>query len=95
MQLKSSLGTEFIEWVNPIFMFHQRVINNINATIVNNNFVDAAINIFCNQNNIDLQIVDAGVNADFDESTSLVNYKVAKGTSDYIKEPAMCTILKK
>lgn len=49
----------------------------------------AAINIFCNQNNIDLQIVDAGVNADFDESTSLLNYKVAKGTSDYSKEPAM------
>ncbi|AUC15199.1 nicotinate-nucleotide--dimethylbenzimidazole phosphoribosyltransferase [Tenacibaculum sp. SZ-18] len=49
----------------------------------------AAINIFCNQNNIDLKIVDAGVNADFDGHTALLNYKVAKGTFNYSKKPAM------
>ncbi len=49
----------------------------------------AAINVFCKQNNIDLHIVDAGVNADFEKPSALLNYKVAYGTKDYSSEKAM------
>ena len=49
----------------------------------------AAINVFCNQNNIALTIVDAGVNGDFDENSKLINAKIAKGTKDYSIEKAM------
>lgn len=51
----------------------------------------AAINVFCNQNNIDLTIVDAGVNADFDSNPNLINAKISKGTKDYSIEKAMTT----
>ena len=49
----------------------------------------AAINVFCNQNNIDLKIVDAGVNADFKNINGLTNAKIANGTKDYSVEKAM------
>lgn len=51
----------------------------------------AGINVFCKQNNIDLHIVDAGVNADFSPSNTLLNCKIAKGTNDYSVEKAMST----
>ena len=49
----------------------------------------AAINVFCDQNGIDLHIVDAGVNYDFPESLDLIDAKVARGTKNCLKEPAM------
>jgi nicotinate-nucleotide--dimethylbenzimidazole phosphoribosyltransferase len=51
------------------------------------NFVNggAAINVFCKQNNIDLTVVDAGVNYDFDKDLPIVHAKIAKGTQDYTK----------
>jgi len=49
----------------------------------------AAINVFCKQNNIDLKIIDAGVNFDFDHNPRLINAKVAYGTKSYTEEPAM------
>ena len=49
----------------------------------------AAINVFCNQNNINLSVIDAGVNFEFTPSSSLINAKIAKGTKDYSIEPAM------
>jgi len=49
----------------------------------------AAINVFCNQNNIDLKVVDAGVNYDFPDNKNLINAKIAKGTKSYLKEAAM------
>ena len=49
----------------------------------------AAINVFCDQNSIDLHIVDAGVNYDFPESLDLIDAKVARGTKNFLKEPAM------
>lgn len=49
----------------------------------------AAINVFCNQNNIKLNIIDAGVNFDFPENSSLINAKINKSTADYSKQPAM------
>lgn len=49
----------------------------------------AGINVFCKQNNINLQIVDSGVNADFSTSDALLDYKIAKGTNDYSVGKAM------
>ncbi|MGG6231442.1 nicotinate-nucleotide--dimethylbenzimidazole phosphoribosyltransferase [Tenacibaculum sp. SDUM215027] len=49
----------------------------------------AAINVFCKQNNIHLNIVDAGVNADFEAHPQLTNAKIAKGTQDYSTTKAM------
>lgn len=55
------------------------------------NFVmgGAAINVFCKQHGIDLSIVDAGVNFDFDEKTPILNYKIAKSTANILEQPAM------
>lgn len=49
----------------------------------------AAINVFCNQNGIDLQVIDAGVNFDFEPGSKLIDAKVNRGTKDYSVEPAM------
>ncbi len=49
----------------------------------------AAINVFCKQNNIDLYIVDAGVNGTFEYSEKLLNHKIADGTSDYSEGKSM------
>lgn len=55
------------------------------------NFVNggAAINIFCKQNKIDLSVVDAGVNFDFDASLPIVHAKIKHGTNDYSTSNAM------
>ncbi len=49
----------------------------------------AAINVFCRQNKINLKVVDAGVDADFEEHLNLINAKISKGTKNILKEPAM------
>jgi nicotinate-nucleotide--dimethylbenzimidazole phosphoribosyltransferase len=49
----------------------------------------AAINIFSNQNNITLKIVDSGVNFDFEINKNLTNAKIAYGTKSFLKEKAM------
>lgn len=56
-----------------------------------NNFFDggAAINVFCNQNNIELSIVDSGVNYDFPTNAKLIDAKIAKGTQSFLHVPAM------
>lgn len=55
------------------------------------NFVagGAAINVFCRQHNIALQVVDAGVNYDFDPSLNITDQKVAKGTKSFLSQAAM------
>ncbi|OXA71158.1 5,6-dimethylbenzimidazole synthase [Flavobacterium aquidurense] len=55
------------------------------------NFLEggAAINVFCNQNEIQLSIVDAGVNYDFPTNANLINAKIAKGTQSFLHIPAM------
>ncbi len=55
------------------------------------NFVagGAAINVFCRQNGIKLKVVDAGVDFDFPEGVPVVNAKVARGTRNMRREPAM------
>ncbi|WDF58887.1 nicotinate-nucleotide--dimethylbenzimidazole phosphoribosyltransferase [Flavobacterium sp. KACC 22758] len=56
-----------------------------------NNFLDggAAINVFCKQNNIELSIVDSGVNYDFPTNAKLINAKIAKGTQSFLHASAM------
>ncbi len=51
----------------------------------------AAINVFCKQNNISLTVVDAGVNVDFDPALKIAHVKIAKGTANYLLQPAMST----
>jgi len=47
------------------------------------------INHLCRLNSIDLEIVDVGVNYDFDEDLPIINCKIAKGTKNFLKEKAM------
>ena len=49
----------------------------------------AAINVFAAQNDIDLKVVDAGVNFDFAGSEKLINAKIEKGTKSFLSEKAM------
>lgn len=55
------------------------------------NFVagGAAINVFCRKSNINLKVVDAGVDYDFPEGSPIINAKVAYGSRNMRKEPAM------
>lgn len=55
------------------------------------NFVagGAAINVFCKQHNIDLTVVDAGVNANFNPSLPILHRKIRMGTYDYSTRAAM------
>ncbi|WP_426277023.1 nicotinate-nucleotide--dimethylbenzimidazole phosphoribosyltransferase [Chryseobacterium sp. S-02] len=49
----------------------------------------AAINVFCKQNQIDIKIVDAGVNFDFPGGLNLIDKKVRKSSRNILEEPAM------
>jgi len=49
----------------------------------------AAINVFCRQNNINLKVIDAGVDFDFSEESGIINAKIAHGTQNMRVESAM------
>jgi len=49
----------------------------------------AAINVFCKQNNINLKVVDAGVDADFENNPNLIHEKIANGTKNILESAAM------
>lgn len=49
----------------------------------------AAINVFCKQHDIELSIVDTGVDHDFDKELGLVHAKIAKSTKNFLYEAAM------
>lgn len=58
------------------------------------NFINggAAINVFCRQNNIDLKVVDCGVNYEFEEiilSKEFIGVKIGPGTKNYLEEDSM------
>jgi nicotinate-nucleotide--dimethylbenzimidazole phosphoribosyltransferase len=55
------------------------------------NFLDggAAINAFCGQYNIELSVVDIGVNGDFDEHPLLMRKKISHGTQNFAIQKAM------
>ncbi|MEQ1543970.1 nicotinate-nucleotide--dimethylbenzimidazole phosphoribosyltransferase [Methyloglobulus sp.] len=49
----------------------------------------AAISVFARQHSLDLMVVDAGVNADLLSHPQLIDAKIAKGTKNFLTEPAM------
>lgn len=49
----------------------------------------AGANVFAAQHGIDMLVVDAGVDADFSEFPAVIDRKVARGTKNFLKEPAM------
>ncbi|MDP1666179.1 MAG: nicotinate-nucleotide--dimethylbenzimidazole phosphoribosyltransferase [Methylobacter sp.] len=49
----------------------------------------AAISVFARQHNIELLIVDAGVNADLDSHPKLIDAKIGKATRNFLTDPAM------
>lgn len=49
----------------------------------------AAINVFCQQYNIELAVVDMGVNGSFNAHPSLIDKKVARGTNNFAITTAM------
>lgn len=49
----------------------------------------AAINVFCRQVGLDLAVLDAGVNHDFGPRDGLIDAKIARGTANYLEQPAM------
>lgn len=51
----------------------------------------AAINVFTRQNGIELALVDAGVDHDFEPNEKLIDAKVNHGTKSFLHQPAMTT----
>lgn len=49
----------------------------------------AAISVFARQHQLKLAIVDAGINADLPEHPDLISAKIAKGTHNFLQQPAM------
>ncbi|WP_084656347.1 nicotinate-nucleotide--dimethylbenzimidazole phosphoribosyltransferase [Pandoraea norimbergensis] len=49
----------------------------------------AAINVFCRANQIEMEVINAGVAADFPAHASLVDIPVARGTQNFLERPAM------
>ncbi|AJP59496.2 nicotinate-nucleotide--dimethylbenzimidazole phosphoribosyltransferase [Pandoraea vervacti] len=49
----------------------------------------AAINVFCRTNRIEMEVVNAGVAADFPSHALLVDIPVARGTRNFLDAPAM------
>lgn len=71
---------------HPVSPFPQEVTSQMVFNFLNGG---AAINVFCKLNNIQLKIVDAGVNYDFDSNPNLIDLKINKGTEDYTSQAAM------
>ncbi|WP_262965715.1 nicotinate-nucleotide--dimethylbenzimidazole phosphoribosyltransferase [Methylobacter psychrophilus] len=51
----------------------------------------AAISVFAKQHQLELLIVDAGVNADLASHPKLITAKIGKGTQNFLTHPAMTT----
>jgi nicotinate-nucleotide--dimethylbenzimidazole phosphoribosyltransferase len=49
----------------------------------------AAINVFCSQHRIELHIVDAGVDHDFEDKSGLIDAKINRGTRNFLYGSAM------
>ncbi len=52
----------------------------------------AAINVFCRQHDISLKVIDAGVDHDFTGIHGLIHAKIARGTKNFMKQPAMSSV---
>ena len=79
-------GDHGITKTNKVSQYPQEVTQQMVLNFLNGG---AAINVFCTQNNINLKVIDSGVNADFNDHPLLVNLKISKGTEDYSKRKAM------
>ena len=49
----------------------------------------AAINVFAKQNNMQLRVIDAGVNHQFEPNPNLIDAKIGMGTANFLHEAAM------
>jgi len=49
----------------------------------------AAVSVFCRQNGIAIKVIDAGVDYDFPDGSPIIHAKIARGTANMMKEPAM------
>jgi nicotinate-nucleotide--dimethylbenzimidazole phosphoribosyltransferase len=49
----------------------------------------AGINVFAKQNNMQLRVIDAGVNYQFAANTNLIHAKIGMGTANFLHAPAM------
>lgn len=47
------------------------------------------VNMFCRQHGFDLSIVDMGVDYDLSDVVGIINHKIARGTRNFLHEPAM------
>ena len=47
------------------------------------------VNMFCRQHGFDLKIIDAGVDYDLTPYPTIINRKIARGTRNFLYEPAM------
>jgi len=65
----------------PQEVTYQMVLNFLNQ--------GAAINVFTNQHDIGIKIIDAGVGKDFDPTLDIVNAKIDYGTASFLQGPAM------
>ena len=52
----------------------------------------AAINVFAKQNNMQLRIIDAGVNHVFEPHANLIDAKTGMGTQNFLQQPAMTKV---
>ncbi|SEB54853.1 nicotinate-nucleotide-dimethylbenzimidazole phosphoribosyltransferase [Tenacibaculum sp. MAR_2009_124] len=79
-------GDHGIAKTNKVSPYPQEVTQQMVLNFLNGG---AAINVFCKQNNIDLKVIDAGVNGDFEDHALLNKLKISKGTQDYSVHKAM------
>ncbi|HEY8459588.1 MAG TPA: nicotinate-nucleotide--dimethylbenzimidazole phosphoribosyltransferase, partial [Blastocatellia bacterium] len=49
----------------------------------------AAINVLARQSGIEIRVVDAGVDADFDDAPGLIRATIVRGTANFTRGPAM------
>lgn len=52
----------------------------------------AAINVFARQNNMQLRVIDAGVNHQLEPHPNLIDAKIGMGTSSFLQQPAMTKV---
>jgi nicotinate-nucleotide--dimethylbenzimidazole phosphoribosyltransferase len=72
-----------VEGISP---FPQEVTTQMVLNFLNGG---AAINVFCNQNNIDLTVVNAGIVGNLPEHPQLINASIAKGSANYTQKNAI------
>lgn len=65
----------------PQEVTYQMVLNFLNG--------GAAANVLARQVNMEIQIIDSGVNHDFGNLHGLIHFKIGPGTRNFLKEPAL------